>query len=114
MLKLWKYELDYEDFSEFLRYACFIRLHWYLPHATQMYKDTMLFFSQDNVVTIAHVVPTMDCINVMLSNSAMKPLNAAVKHALLFACKLMDKYYLKTDLSNVYSIAMGPSPLFLC
>jgi L-ascorbate metabolism protein UlaG (beta-lactamase superfamily) len=78
-----------------------------------MYKDTTLFFSQDNVVTIAHVVPTMDHIDVMLSNSATKLLNLAVKHALLFAHKLMDKYYSKTDLSNVYCIAMGPSPLYL-
>jgi hypothetical protein len=99
--------------SVFLRYACFIRLHWYLRHATQIYQDATLFFSQDNVVTIAHVVPTMDCIDAMLSNSATKLLNLAVKHALLFARKLMDKYYLKTDLSNVYCIAMGLSPLYL-
>jgi hypothetical protein len=72
-----------------------------------MYKDATLFFSQDNVVTIANVVPTMDRIDDMLSSSAKTPLNPAVKHALTFARKLMDKYYSKTDLSNVYRIAMG-------
>ena len=72
-----------------------------------MYKDVTLFFSQDNTITIANVVPTMDCIDKMLSISAAKLLNSAVNHALTFAHKLMDKYYSKTDLSNVYRIAMG-------
>jgi hypothetical protein len=72
-----------------------------------MYKDAMLFFSQDDAVTIANMVPTMDRIETMLSSSATTPLAPAVKHALTFACRLMDKYYSKTDLSNVYHIAMG-------
>jgi len=67
----------------------------------------MLFFSQDDAVTIANVVPTMDQINAMLSSSATTPLAPAVKHTLTFACQLMNKYYSKTDLSNVYHIAMG-------
>ena len=67
----------------------------------------MLFFSQDDAVTIANMVPTMDRINAMLSSSATTPLAPAVKHALTFARWLMDKYYSKTDLSNVYHIAMG-------
>jgi hypothetical protein len=72
-----------------------------------MYKDTTLFFSQDDAVTIANMVPTMDWIDTMLSSSATTPLAPAVKHALTFACQLMDKYYSKMDLSNVYHIAMG-------
>ena len=72
-----------------------------------MYKDATLFFSQDNAVTIANVVPTMDRLDKMLCTLAATPLMLAVKHALIFTCKLMDKYYLKTDLSNVKHIAMG-------
>ena len=72
-----------------------------------MYKEATLFFSQDAVSTIAHVIPTMDWIDAMLSNSTAEPLSPSVKHALSFAQKIMDKYYLKTDLSNVYHIAMG-------
>jgi hypothetical protein len=72
-----------------------------------MYKDATLFFSQDAVATIAHVIPTMDQIDAMLSSSSTKPLLSSVKHALSFARKIMDKYYSKTDLSNVYRIAMG-------
>jgi hypothetical protein len=72
-----------------------------------MYKDATLFFSQDAVATIAHVIPTMDRIDAMLSGSSTEPLSPSVKHALSFARKIMDKYYSKTDLSNVYRIAMG-------
>jgi len=72
-----------------------------------MYKDATLFFSQDTVVTIAHVIPTMDRIDSMLSNSVAEPLVPSVKHALMFTHKIMDKYYPKTDLSNIYWIAMG-------
>jgi hypothetical protein len=72
-----------------------------------MYKDATLFFSQDAVATIAHVIPTMDRIDAMLSSTATKPLSLSVKHALSFAQQVMDKYYSKTDLSNVYRIAMG-------
>jgi hypothetical protein len=72
-----------------------------------MYKDATLFFSQDAIATIAHVIPTMDRIDAMLSSSSTKPLSPSVKHALSFARKIMDKYYSKTDLSNVYRIAMG-------
>jgi hypothetical protein len=72
-----------------------------------MYKDAMLFFSQDTVAMIAHVIPTMDQIDVMLSSSSTKPLSPSVKHALSFVQKIMDKYYSKMDLSNIYWIAMG-------
>ena len=51
---------------------------------------------------IAHVIPTMDRIDAMLRDSVQEPLLPSVKHALLFARKIMDKYYSKTDLSNVY------------
>jgi hypothetical protein len=73
----------------------------------QVYKDATLFFSQDSVETIAHVIPTMDHINKLLHNSDADPLNPSVKAALKFAHKSMDKYYSKTDMSNVYQIAMG-------
>ena len=72
-----------------------------------MYKEATLFFSQDAIAMIAHVIPTMDQIDTMLSSSSTKPLLPSVRHALSFAWKIMDKYYLKTDLSNVYRIAMG-------
>jgi hypothetical protein len=71
-----------------------------------MYKDAMLFFSQDDAITIANVVLTMDWIDAMLSSSAMTPLAPAIKLTLTFAHWLMDKYYSKTDLLNMYCIAI--------
>jgi hypothetical protein len=50
----------------------------------------------------------------MLSSSSTKPLSSSVKHALSFAWKIMDKYYSKMDLLNVYWIAMGMVLMVLC
>ena len=47
-----------------------------------MYKEATLFFSQDAVAMIAHVIPTMDQIIMMLSSSSTKLLLPSVKHAL--------------------------------
>jgi hypothetical protein len=74
---------------------------------SQLFKDATLFFSSDSVETIAHVIPTMDRIDAMLKDSANEPLAPAVKHSLKFAQRVMNKYYSKTDLSNMYRIAMG-------
>ena len=72
-----------------------------------MYKEGTVFFSQDAVATIAHVIPTMDRIDAMLCDFSTDQLSPSVKQALSFAREIMDKYYSKTDLSNVYRIAMG-------
>ncbi|KAF8238215.1 hypothetical protein L208DRAFT_1076278, partial [Tricholoma matsutake] len=99
-LKLHQYELDDGDWEVVKD----------LLQVLKMYKDATLFFSQDDAVTITNVVLMMDRIDAMLSRSAMTPLASAVKHALTFACQLMDKYYSKTDLSNVYHITMVLHP----
>ncbi|KAH9962336.1 hypothetical protein BC827DRAFT_1130418 [Russula dissimulans] len=86
-LKLCKYELDDDDWeivSDLLR----------------IYKDTTLFFSQDTVSTIAHVIPTMDCIDALLNNAVAKPLSLSVKHALAFAHQIINKYYSKTSVRH--------------
>ena len=70
-----------------------------------------LLFSQDSCASIAHVIPTMDHIDLILCNGSenkqSKQLHPAVKHTLVFARNRIDKYYGKTDLSNVYHIAMS-------
>ena len=73
----------------------------------KIYKDATLLFSQDKVSSIANVIPTMDRIDALLSDAPVEPLSQSVKHALKFARKSINKYYSKTDLSNVYCIAMG-------
>ena len=73
---------------------------------SKIYKDAMLFFSQDQVSSIANVIPTMDHIDTLLSDAPVEPLSPSVKHVLRFACKSINKY-LKTNLSNMYRIATG-------
>jgi hypothetical protein len=50
----------------------------------------------------------MDRIDSLLNGA--KPLSPSVKHALAFARNSINKYYSKTDLSNVYRIAMVLHP----
>ena len=73
----------------------------------QIYKQATIFFLQDRVPTIANVIPTMDRIDDLLSEAAKRPLVPAVKHALKFARASINKYYSKTDASDIYRIAMG-------
>jgi hypothetical protein len=49
----------------------------------------------------------MDRIDALLNDAPVEPLSPSVKHALKFARESINKYYSKTDLSNVYRIAMG-------
>jgi hypothetical protein len=72
-----------------------------------------LFFSQNTVSTIAHVILTMDCLNYILNGSNTQPLSPLIKHVLKFAHALINKYYSKTNMSNVYWIATGKHHLCL-
>ncbi|KAH9954163.1 hypothetical protein BC827DRAFT_1093543, partial [Russula dissimulans] len=83
-LKLHKYELDDDDWDIVLD----------LLH---LLKDVTLFFSQDTISTIMHVIPTMDRIDALLNNTAAEPLSLSVKHVLAFARQIINRYYSKTD-----------------
>jgi hypothetical protein len=97
---------------------------------SQIFKDATLFFSREDISTIASVIPTMDAIDQHLTRGAasaivpsitelaattVRPLatlpadqlHPSVKMALLLAKKKMDQYYSNTDESNVYRIAMS-------
>ena len=52
----------------------------------------------------------MDRIDSLLNDNTTEPLSSSVKHALVFARNSINKYYSKTDLSNVYRIAMVLHP----
>ncbi|KAJ7232511.1 hypothetical protein C8J57DRAFT_993600, partial [Mycena rebaudengoi] len=82
-----------------------------LMKVLKLYKDLTLKFSQEGVTTIAHVIPSMDRIDQMLTTSRQDAaLNPAVAAALINAKRVMNKYYSKTDLSYVYRIAMTLHP----
>jgi hypothetical protein len=111
-LKLRQYELFDDDWlaiKDLIRVlkVCQPLFIWSLVLTViQMYKDATTFFSQESVSTIAHVIPTIDRIDTMLSESSTEPLTPAVKHGLSFARRVLNKYYSKTDDSNIYRIAM--------
>ncbi|KAJ7923914.1 hypothetical protein B0H13DRAFT_1588163, partial [Mycena leptocephala] len=93
-------------------------------------KDATLFFSREDISSIANVIPIMDTIDKHLTRGsatntiptitelAASPhlqltllpddqLHSSVKMALLLAKKKMNQYYANTDESNIYRIAMG-------
>jgi hypothetical protein len=45
----------------------------------QIYKDVTLFFSQDSAATVAHIIPTMDCIDKILCKTGTTALTPSEK-----------------------------------
>lgn len=110
-------------------FYCQISSHLVL-FSLKIFKDATLFFSREDISSIANVVPTMDAIDRQLTRGSAShiipsitelgaqpsvdievlpddELHSAVKMALLLAKKKMDQYYANTDASNIYRIAMG-------
>jgi hypothetical protein len=85
----------------------------HLPHLKhfpydQVFKDATLFFSHDGIPNLATVIPTMDCINdVLTANSIDQQLSVPIQAALTIGKRTLTRYYSKTNLSDVYRIAMG-------
>ncbi|KAJ7605704.1 hypothetical protein DFH06DRAFT_1020047 [Mycena polygramma] len=74
-----------------------------------------LLFSSDEKSTIANVITTMDKIDDLLtstivSSSGRRPIHKQVRKALNLAKTTLNKYYSRTDTSNVYRIAMVLHP----
>ena len=85
-----------------------------------MFKDATLFFSRGagkpehdqkhKVPNLATVIPAMDHIDSVLATNAInKHYCLAVQAVLTIGKKTLNHYYFKTDLSNIYRIAMGNS-----
>ena len=78
-----------------------------LRDTLKIFKDTTLFFSQ-GTPNLATVIPAMDLIDERLAmESINRALSVPIQAALGIAKTTMNKYYTKTDLSEVYRIAMG-------
>ncbi|KAF9047977.1 hypothetical protein BDZ89DRAFT_884806, partial [Hymenopellis radicata] len=75
------------------------------------FKDATMFFSQVDA-TLATVIPAMDKMDRMLATAVIKwrtgdlELSASIKAALLIAKRTLNRYYMLTDDSNLYRIAM--------
>lgn len=80
----------------------------------QIFKDATLFFSR-GTPNLAMVIPAMDHIDKVLATSSDSAhhFTVAIRAALAIGKKAMNRYYNKTDHSEVYRIAMGMVFLFL-
>jgi hypothetical protein len=73
----------------------------------------MLFFSCDTP-NISTVIPAMDHIDEYLAMASQNPkYSEAICAALALGKQTLNRYYDKTDHSEVYRIAMGKPPHFL-
>lgn len=74
----------------------------------QIFKDATLFFSQ-GTPNLATVIPAMDHIDKVLATSLDSPYNfsIAIRAALAIGKIAMNRYYNKTDHSEVYRVSMG-------
>ncbi|KAJ7065553.1 hypothetical protein C8F01DRAFT_982162 [Mycena amicta] len=86
-----------------------------MVHTLEVFKHATLLFSSDEKSTIANVITTMDKIDdlittTIVSPSARRPIHNIVRKALNLAKTTLNKYYSRTDTSNVYRIAMVLHP----
>jgi len=74
-----------------------------------MFKDATLFFSR-GTPNIATVIPAMDHIDKVLTAGASNAeFSNPIRAALMMGKKTLNRYYSKTNISEVYRIAMGAS-----
>ena len=73
----------------------------------QIFKDATLFFSR-RTPSISTVIPAMDHIDAHLATAAQSAVySPSIRAALAIGKETLNRYYNKTDYSEVYRIAMG-------
>jgi hypothetical protein len=84
------------------------------PAFIQVFKHATLFFSR-GTPNISTVIPAMDRIDEHLATAADDPqYSVALRSALAMGKRILNKYYNKTDYSEIYRIAMGELHPLLC
>ncbi|KAF9494257.1 hypothetical protein BDN71DRAFT_1393489, partial [Pleurotus eryngii] len=79
---------------------------WQLTGALLVFKDTTLFFSW-STPSLPMAIPAMDFIDGKLATFALDPeYDVSIFTALSLAKRTMNRYYDKTDHSEVYCIAI--------
>ena len=83
----------------------------YQQNSAQVFKDATLFFSQNSTPNIATVIPVMDHLDeVLATNAISNNFLPSINAALLMGKRTLNRYYSKTDLSDIYWIAMSKAP----
>ncbi|KAH8073021.1 hypothetical protein BXZ70DRAFT_902952 [Cristinia sonorae] len=74
-----------------------------------VFYDATTYFSSASP-NIADVIPSMDFIDTSLNNAALNvDLHPAIRTATALSKRVMNKYYARTDATDVYRIAMSKS-----
>ena len=104
------------SFGMFSRYDFILNFYPSPPYSLvilYIFKDATLFFSRATP-SIATVIPAMDHINEHLSTAAIgNKYSPAIKAALAISKKTLNRYYNKTNQSEVYRITMGMTFKFI-
>ncbi|KAJ7861666.1 hypothetical protein B0H14DRAFT_2306547, partial [Mycena olivaceomarginata] len=74
---------------------------WYM-YSRCVLKKTTLYFSGDSISAIANVVSTMDLIDDVLESRGERQLQPAVSSAVSLGRTTLQRYYVKTRLSDIY------------
>lgn len=73
----------------------------------KVFKDATMFFSQGKP-NIDSVIPAMDYLDQQLTTSALNmKYSKPIKASITLGKKTLNRYYDKTDQSEIYRIAMG-------
>ena len=91
----------------------FSYLVWFLHSFCLDLQKCDTFLSHNGILNIATIIPAMDHINEVLAINALDTwYSLSIQAALTMGKKTLNHYYSKTDLSEVYRIAMGMYLLF--
>ncbi|KAF7776844.1 hypothetical protein Agabi119p4_5237 [Agaricus bisporus var. burnettii] len=102
-LDLRKYELNPQEW----------KLATQLKDVLQVFKHATLFFSQSENLNISAVIPSMDHFDEKLATIIVSPhYSPSIRSAIRFGKKTLNKYYSKTDHSNIYRVAMVLDPRY--
>ncbi|KAJ7321382.1 hypothetical protein DFH08DRAFT_713067 [Mycena albidolilacea] len=75
-----------------------------------VFKTATLFFSSDAISTISNVISTMDAIDDILQSRGDRKLQPAVLRAVALGRATLQRYYQKTDASDIYRLALVLHP----
>jgi hypothetical protein len=90
-----------------MSHSCDVTDPRFLNVLLKILKDATLYFSR-GTPTLANVIPAMDHIDKELATKSVDPsYDPAIRAALTMAKKTLNRYYDRTDHSEVYRIAMG-------
>ncbi|KAJ7351486.1 hypothetical protein DFH08DRAFT_632066, partial [Mycena albidolilacea] len=76
----------------------------------QVFNTATMFFSSDAIGTISNVISTMDTVDDILQSRGDRKLQPAVLRAITLGRATLQRYYEKTNTSDIYRLALVLHP----